>query len=83
MRTLPVGVSTRIRLVRLIGFWVTGRNFGNCNASDNMRFVDTLTGVIRIAYSFCLYILGSLNRLMGEWGATGCLANDSETFYRC
>ena len=59
------------------------RNFGTCNASDNMRFVDTLTGVIRIAHSLYLYIPSFPNPLMGEWGASGCLANDSETFYRC
>ncbi|MDB4639402.1 hypothetical protein OAE77_00925, partial [bacterium] len=69
--------------IRLIGFWVTRRNFGICNASDNMRFVDTLTGVIRIAHSALLCLLGYLCCLMSALGAADCLANASERFYRC
>ena len=80
MRTLD---CPGIRLVRLIGFWVTSRNFGTCNASDNMRFVDTFPGVIRIAHAACHCFLGYLCCLMGALGATDCLANASGPFYRC
>ena len=77
------GVAARIRLVRLTGFWVSRRNFGTCNASDKMRFVDTFTGVIRIAHAAFLCSLGFLCCLMGALGATDCLANAGEPFYRC
>ena len=83
MRTPFRRLPFRICLVRLIGFWVTCRNFGTCNASDNMRFVDTLPAVIRIANVECLNILYFPEPLTGAWGATGCLANDRERFYRC
>ena len=48
-----------------------------------MRFVDTLPAVIRIANVECLNILYFPEPLTGAWGATGCLANDRERFYRC
>jgi len=66
-----------------MGFWVTLRNFGIGNESDMVRFVDTLTGVIRIADATFPCIPISPYCLMREWGATGCLANASESFYRC
>lgn len=72
-----------IRLVLLTGFWVTRWNFGSCNASDNMRFVDTFPGVIRIAHTAYLCPLGFLCCLTGALGTTDCLANASESFYRC